>query len=60
MNTATAVLLILGCLSVIAGISLIFVPAGLIAAGVLAAAAGVLLLKRDPVDGSEDGSGDLQ
>lgn len=46
MTRTAACLLFLGAATVAAGIGLIYVPAGVIAAGALGIAAGVLLLER--------------
>jgi hypothetical protein len=46
LNAASLILVILGCLALIGGVGWIFRPAGAILAGILAVAAGILLLER--------------
>lgn len=45
-NAASLALIIVGCLALIGGVGLIFVPAAAILAGILAISAGVLLVDR--------------
>lgn len=46
LNLASVVLIVVGCLVLVGGVGWIFEPAGAILAGILALAAGILLLER--------------